>query len=291
VAFHPNLAIVGATTNDGTIRIYDLERAQQRTAVRVFEGARSVLDMTYHPSGNYLLVGVDEPIPRIVDIQTGQAFVPQTLSDSHRPKSIINGVVYGREARVFATCGSDGDVRLWDGVSARCFAVLAGAHAGREVYMAQFSRNGKYLLTSGGDDTARLWDVSARRCIVTYEGIRRTVRAAAAFKCVVKVLWNMQSWLTHAFGVLDSFNESVVISTDDRQHAVHVFHARTGRRLGQYTGVDACFFHDPCSSCHSVAGHHGHVRHLAAAPDYDGFLTCCEDTRFRYWALDAKEGP
>lgn len=45
-----------------------------------------------------------------------------------------------------ASCSKDGDVRIWDGVSQKCVAVITNAHTGAEVSMSErtMSLSGAY---------------------------------------------------------------------------------------------------------------------------------------------------
>ncbi len=72
---------------------------------------------------------------------------------------------YARDGRLFASCGRDGSVRLWDSVNMRAVRVIAAAHGGSEVGSVEFSADGASLLTAGRDSTARLWDVASGNII------------------------------------------------------------------------------------------------------------------------------
>ena len=64
----------------------------------------------------------------------------------------------------------DGCIKLWDGVSHRCYSTLERAHDGYEVCSVQFTKNGKFLLTSGKDSICRLWEISTSRVIHQFTG-------------------------------------------------------------------------------------------------------------------------
>lgn len=44
---------------------------------------------------------------------------------------------------MYASCSKDGEIKLWDSVSNRCFNTFPNAHEGSEVCSVQFSRNSK----------------------------------------------------------------------------------------------------------------------------------------------------
>lgn len=45
--------------------------------------------------------------------------------------------------KLFASAGSDGNIKLWDGVSNRCINTFTAAHDGAEISSVCFTRNSK----------------------------------------------------------------------------------------------------------------------------------------------------
>lgn len=50
---------------------------------------------------------------------------------------------YSPDAKIYASAGRDGSIKIWDGVSNRCVNTFLKAHDGAEVCSVRFSRNGK----------------------------------------------------------------------------------------------------------------------------------------------------
>ena len=124
--------------------------------------------ISFHPSGEFLLVGTQHPTLRLYDVNTFQCFVSCNPLDQHT--DTISGVSYNPTANSYVTCSKDGSIKLWDGVSNRCVTTFEKAHDGAEVCSAIFSKNSKYILSSGKDSVVKLWEISTGRTLVKYTG-------------------------------------------------------------------------------------------------------------------------
>lgn len=124
--------------------------------------------ISFHPSGDFLLVGTQHPTLRLYDVNTFQCFVSCNPLDQHT--DTISGVSYNPTANSYVTCSKDGSIKLWDGVSNRCVTTFDKAHDGAEVCSAIFSKNSKYILSSGKDSVVKLWEISTGRTLVKYTG-------------------------------------------------------------------------------------------------------------------------
>lgn len=124
--------------------------------------------ISFHPSGDFLLVGTQHPTLRLYDVNTFQCFVSCNPLDQHT--DTISGVSYNHSANSYVSCSKDGSIKLWDGVSNRCVTTFDKAHDGAEVCSAIFSKNAKYILSSGKDSVVKLWEISTGRTLVKYTG-------------------------------------------------------------------------------------------------------------------------
>lgn len=125
--------------------------------------------ISFHPSGDFILVGTQHPTLRLYDINTFQCFVSCNPQDQHT--DAICSVNYNASANMYVTGSKDGCIKLWDGVSNRCITTFEKAHDGAEVCSAIFSKNSKYILSSGKDSVAKLWEISTGRTLVKYTGM------------------------------------------------------------------------------------------------------------------------
>lgn len=131
--------------------------------------AEMLRSISFHPSGDFILVGTQHPTLRLYDINTFQCFVSCNPQDQHT--DAICSVNYNASANMYVTGSKDGCIKLWDGVSNRCITTFEKAHDGAEVCSAIFSKNSKYILSSGKDSVAKLWEISTGRTLVKYTGM------------------------------------------------------------------------------------------------------------------------
>jgi WD40 repeat protein len=90
----------------------------------------------------------------------------------------LRAVVYGPDARMLASVGSDNTIRLWDPLR-RTSAQLPGGHEGGAGSVA-FSPDGRTLATGGDHDPSiRLWDVASRAQLPGLAGRSDGTRALA----------------------------------------------------------------------------------------------------------------
>ena len=134
-----------------------------------WQEAEMLRSISFHPSGDFILVGTQHPTLRLYDINTFQCFVSCNPQDQHT--DAICSVSYNPSANMYVTGSKDGCIKLWDGVSNRCITTFEKAHDGAEVCSAIFSKNSKYILSSGKDSVAKLWEISTGRTLVRYTGM------------------------------------------------------------------------------------------------------------------------
>lgn len=142
--FHPKEQILASGSRDCTVKLFDISKASVKKAHKIFTDVEPVRCLSFHPTGDYLIVGTDHNVLRTYDINTAQCFVSAIASQQHRGS--INCCKYASTAKVYASGSTDGAIKLWDGVSGRCINTFACAHDGAEICSLQFSRNGKVFL-------------------------------------------------------------------------------------------------------------------------------------------------
>lgn len=163
--------------------VFELSFVISRSALP--QEAEMLRSISFHPSGDFLLVGTQHPTLRLYDVNTFQCFVSCNPLDQHT--DTISGVCYNPSANSYVTCSKDGSIKLWDGVSNRCVTTFDKAHDGAEVCSAVFSKNSKYILSSGKDSVAKLWEISTGRTLVKYTGERRSVQRNLLIRSNVEI--------------------------------------------------------------------------------------------------------
>lgn len=249
--FHPDSPILASGSLDMTIKFYDYMRASAKRAHKTLQEASPVRCFKFHPSGNYMLVGCQQPTLRLYDVNTMQSFVSSNPLDQHnQPITMID---YNQTGSIYATASKDGDIKIWDGVSNRCVNSFRRAHDGAELSSIQISRNGKYLLSAAKDHLVKLWEISMASCLQAYQGA------------------SSSSTKNHRAQAIFNHTEDYILFPDSRNTNLHSWNARTGAHLN------------------TLALHHNNsVRYIVHSSVNPAFLTCSEDFRARFWSIREK---
>jgi WD40 repeat protein len=93
------------------------------------------------------------------------------------PKPGVNDVVFSKDGKTLVVAGSDGKIRLLDGVSGLEQRTFSG-HT-NAIYMTVFSPDEKLLASSSRDLTARVWDLASGRELHKFTGFRCAVKTVA----------------------------------------------------------------------------------------------------------------
>ncbi|XP_074040564.1 cleavage stimulation factor subunit 1 Cst50 [Leptinotarsa decemlineata] len=244
--FHPKETVLCSGSKDNTIKLFDISKASVKKAFKTITEAEPIRAISFHPGGDHLIVATDHPVIRLYDMNTLQCFVCPFPKQQHT--QTVTYLKWSRDAKMFATCSKDGNVKLWDGVSNRCVNTLIKAHDGLEVCSVQFSKNGKYLLTAGKNSICKLWELSTSRCLIAYTGAGTTGKQE----------YEAQAVFNHT--------EDYVLFPDEATTSLCAWNSRNASRKQLIS-----------------LGHNGAVRQIAHSPTQAAFLTCSDDFRARFW--------
>lgn len=248
--FHPEIPILASGSQDMTIKFYDYARASAKRAHKTIQEASPVRCFTFHPSGNYMLVGCQQPTLRLYDVNTFQSFVSSNPLDQHTEPIVM--IDYNKTGSFYVTGCKNGDVKIWDGISNRCVNTFRRAHDGA-ISSVRVSRNGKYILTAGMDSHVKLWEMSMASCLQTYDGA-------------------LPSNKNHRAQAIFNHTEEYILFPDSRNTSLHSWNSRTTKH------------YDPLPLCHNNS-----VRFITHSQATSAFLTCSEDFRARFWSVRERD--
>lgn len=96
--FHPRESILASGSRDCTVKLFDYSKASAKKAMKTIGDAEHISTLAFHPTGDYLLVGCDQPIIRLYDANTAQCFTGMAPNQQHQ--DVITSVNWSKDGRV-----------------------------------------------------------------------------------------------------------------------------------------------------------------------------------------------
>jgi cleavage stimulation factor subunit 1 len=167
VLFHPNGRALVSCSDDGTIKVYDLQRVAVKKAFRQIQDSNPVKSISFHPSGDFILAGTTDSQVRLYDLQTLKCFLPANNTEGTHQGGICS-VQFSPQGDFYVTSGEDGQIKIWNGVNGAAIHCIKAAHGDAAVTHVVISKTGQLLLSSGKDGIPRLWDIQSGKMVKEY---------------------------------------------------------------------------------------------------------------------------
>jgi len=166
VAWAPDDRTVAVACDDGTVRLWPQDAAQEPTVMQAHR--RRVYAVAFSADGRRLATAAEDRTARVWDVATGAAACPPL----RHPKRVFCAA-FSPDGGQLATAGEDGITRLWNlatGVEVRRFTGHDAA-----VNWVAFAPDGGRIATASSDHTVRLWNVADGRSLATLTGPARQI--------------------------------------------------------------------------------------------------------------------
>jgi KaiC/GvpD/RAD55 family RecA-like ATPase len=288
VVFSPNGLFLASSSDDHTVRLWDLGHPGA-TPVVLPGHEDSVRSVAFSPDGRTLASGSDDHTARLWDL--GHPGATPVVLRGH--ESTVWSVAFSPDGRALASGSVDRTVRLWDlGHPGAAPVVLRGHES--FVTSVAFSPDGRILASGSGDGSVRLWDLGHPGAAPVVLGGHESFVTSVAFSPDGRILASgsydhtVRLWdLGHPGAVPDvlrdheSFVTSVAFSPDGRTLA-SASNDRTVRlwNLGH-----------PGAASALLKGNGGAVNSVAFSPDGTLIATGNDDGTTRLRVLPAGGGP
>ena len=154
VAFSPDGRTLASSSFDETIRLWDVETAEQIGDPLTGQSGL-IRSIAFSPDGQTLISGSWDETVRLWDVQSHQPLGGPLPGQRGR----VYEVAFSPDGKLAAAATSEGYVELWD-VATRQPHGEPMRVANDYVYSMAFSPDGHLLATGSGEETVRLWSVA-----------------------------------------------------------------------------------------------------------------------------------
>lgn len=170
VRFHPVIAVVVGSGEDGTVKIWDYESGEFERSMRGHSDA--VQSIAFDSSGNMMASCSADLSVKLWDFQTYECC--KTLQGHEHN---VSGVCFIPPGDYLASCSRDNTIKIWEAATGYCTKTLTGHDDWVRCIAA--SADGKLLVSGSNDQSVRIWDVESGNCIAELRDHTHVVESVA----------------------------------------------------------------------------------------------------------------
>jgi WD40 repeat protein len=278
IAFSPNGQMIVSGSDDGTIRLWDIQGNPISQPFTVHNAA--VNCVAFSPDGQMIVSGSDDGTIRLWDIQGNPISQPLTVHNT-----AVNCVAFSPDGQMIISGSNDKTVRLWD-IRGNLIGQPFIGHTDI-VNSVAFSPDGQMIVSGSNDKTVRLWDIQGNGNPIgqPFTGHKAAVNSVAFSPNGQMIasgsddktvrLWkrrrnvySLELTLTGHTDVVScvAFSpDGQTIATGGRDYTIHLWDSQ-GNLIRQ-----------------PLHGHRGHIRSVAFSPNSQMIASASDDRTVHLW--------
>ena len=270
VCVHPIFSVCASGSEDGTIRVWDLDSGEFERGLKGH--TNSVQGCCFSPNGELLASCSSDISVKLWDFKDNTYECVKTLRGHDHN---ISQVRWLPDSASLVSCSRDGTIRVWEVESGYCVRTLgaAGGGGGTDEWVRSVDvepAKGEALVSGGNDQAVTLWNVTSGQVLKRLTGHEHVVEAVAfAGEQQGKGLATALD-MNHEDASSLSLAQFVVSASRDK--TVKLWNATLGQCVATF------------------ADHENWVRDVIVHPTRPFLLSCSDDKSVRVYDVKAKRG-
>jgi WD40 repeat protein/tRNA A-37 threonylcarbamoyl transferase component Bud32 len=283
VAFAPDGRRLASGSIDGTIRLWDLARAEQIAELRPDDPGipdTNVRSLALTPDGARIVSAHNDSKLRLWEVESGRQLASWRVDANETP--IAQSVSISPDGRRIASGHLRGSITVWDAASRSALRTMS--HAGH-VQSVTFSPDGRRLASGGNDRMVRVWDVATGDEIMLLEGHGNqvwSVRFSPDGTLLATGAHDQQ------VRIWDAASGALLRTLHHEDYVYALEFSPDGRRLVSGSEDGRIQVWDPWTGDHlrTLHGHRGLPGALAFSADGGQLASGSQDRTVRLWDMD-----
>ncbi|MBE2282304.1 MAG: TIR domain-containing protein [Prosthecobacter sp.] len=170
IAFRHDGKYVCVGSDDGSVRLWDIETGQMR---KTFTGhTQAIWSVLWSRDGKHIFSGGMDSIIRLWDTATGKC-----IRSFDKDIGSIRGMSLSSDDSVVLSVSEDSDVRIWDVQTGRRLNLLKGHQ--KELCRTDVNFDSSRVASSSFDGSIKIWNIESTHCLQTLKAEAGAVFALA----------------------------------------------------------------------------------------------------------------